>query len=126
MLCKFYRKTPVLESIFNKVAGLKACNFIKKRLQHRCFPVKFAKFLRTPTLKNICERLFPTAVNLKYIWKKYTNVEYFKMLIEEVHKNETTRITRSSGIYITLYLIIVVVRCYPKRKNNKVCKFHFK
>ena len=30
---------------------------IKKRVQHRCFPVKFAKFLRTPTLKNICERL---------------------------------------------------------------------
>ena len=25
-----------------------ACNFIKKRLQHRCFPVKFANFLRTP------------------------------------------------------------------------------
>ena len=24
-----------------------ACNFIKKRLQHRFFPVKFAKFLRT-------------------------------------------------------------------------------
>ena len=34
-------------SLFNKVAGLKACNFIKKRLQHRCFPVKFAKFFRT-------------------------------------------------------------------------------
>ena len=37
-----------------------ACNFIKKRLQHRCFPVKFVKFLRTPTLKNICERLLTT------------------------------------------------------------------
>ena len=24
------------------------CNIIKKRLQLRCFPVKFAKFLRTP------------------------------------------------------------------------------
>ena len=24
--------------------GLQGCNFIKKRLQHRCFPVKFAKF----------------------------------------------------------------------------------
>ena len=24
-----------------------ASNFIKKRLQHRCFPVKFKKFLRT-------------------------------------------------------------------------------
>ena len=23
------------------------CNFIKKRLQHRCFPMKFGKFLRT-------------------------------------------------------------------------------
>ena len=29
-----------------------ACNFIKKRLQHRCFPVNSAKFLRTPILKN--------------------------------------------------------------------------
>ena len=55
---KFYRKTPVLESIFNNISGLQSCNFIKKRLQHRCFPIKFAKFLRTPILKNICERLF--------------------------------------------------------------------
>ena len=30
-----------------KFVGLRACNFIKKRLQHRSFPVKFAKFLRT-------------------------------------------------------------------------------
>ena len=26
----------LLESLFNKVAGLKTCNFFKKRLQHRC------------------------------------------------------------------------------------------
>ena len=32
---------------FNKVAG-NACNFIQKRLWRKCFPVKFAKFLRTP------------------------------------------------------------------------------
>ena len=32
---KFHRKIPVLESLFNQVAGLKICNFIKKRLQHR-------------------------------------------------------------------------------------------
>ena len=38
----------MLESLFNKVSGLKACNFIHKILQHRCFPVKFGKFLRTP------------------------------------------------------------------------------
>ena len=33
---------------------LKACNFIKKGFQHRCFPVKFVKFLRTPISRNIC------------------------------------------------------------------------
>ena len=27
---------------------IKACNFIKKRIWHRSFPVNFAKFLRTP------------------------------------------------------------------------------
>ena len=36
---------------------LKACYFIKKRLQHKGFPVNTAKFLRTPISKNICERL---------------------------------------------------------------------
>ena len=39
------------------LASGKACNFIKKRLQHRCFLVNIGKFLRTPILKNICERL---------------------------------------------------------------------
>ena len=29
-----------------------ACNLIKRRLQHKCFPTKFAKFLRAPFLQN--------------------------------------------------------------------------
>ena len=33
---------------FNKVADPQNSNIIKKRFQHRYFPVKFAKFLRTP------------------------------------------------------------------------------
>ena len=38
----------MLESLFNKVAGLMVWNFIiKKRLQGRCFPVNTAKILRT-------------------------------------------------------------------------------
>ena len=52
-----HRKTPVLESLVNKVAGLKAYNFIKKRFQHRCFPVNIQKILRTTVLKNIRESL---------------------------------------------------------------------
>ena len=43
-----HRKTPVLEFFLNKVTGLKACNFIfENRLQHRCFPVNIANFLKT-------------------------------------------------------------------------------
>ena len=47
----------MLESFLNIVAGLWAFSFIKKRFQRSCFSVKFAKFLRTPTLANICEWL---------------------------------------------------------------------
>ena len=34
-----------------------ACKFIEKRLQHLYFPLHVRKFLRTPILKNISERL---------------------------------------------------------------------
>ena len=44
----------MLESLFNNVAGFKSCNFIEKRLQHRCFPVNIAKvFKNTFFWKNI-------------------------------------------------------------------------
>ena len=39
-----------------------ACNFIKKKLQHRSFPVNIEKFLRTPLLKNIYELLLLSMV----------------------------------------------------------------
>ena len=44
--CSIHRKTPVLESLFNDVAELQASSFIKMWLQHKCFPVEIAKFLR--------------------------------------------------------------------------------
>ena len=60
---EFYKKVVLkhfaifIEPLFNKVAGLHGYNFIKKRLECRFFPVNIAKFLRTPILKNICERI---------------------------------------------------------------------
>ena len=35
---------------FNDVADPENCNFIKKRLQHRFFPVNFVNYSRTPIL----------------------------------------------------------------------------
>ena len=36
---------------FNEVAGLRPATLQKNRLQHRCFPVNFVKFLRIPFWK---------------------------------------------------------------------------
>ena len=47
----------MLESPFNRLAGFKTCNFLKKRLRHSCFPVNIAKFLRTLILMKICKQL---------------------------------------------------------------------
>ena len=55
LLINVHRRTPVLKFLFNKVEGLHALNFIKKKLQESFFSVNIVKFLRTPILKNICE-----------------------------------------------------------------------
>ena len=46
---KFTGKHLYQSLFFNKVAG-KPATLLKKRFWHRCFPVNFAKFLRTPFL----------------------------------------------------------------------------
>ena len=47
-------KIPVLDSYFNKE---RKATLLKKRLKHSCFLVNIVEFLRSPTLKNICERM---------------------------------------------------------------------
>ena len=60
----------VSKSIFNTFSGLQACSFIKKSLQHLCFPVNIAKFLRTTILKNICKQLLLKSEQIKNKLKK--------------------------------------------------------
>ena len=54
---KFTEKHPCKSLFFNKVAGLRPATLLKKSLLHRCFPVNFANFLRTPFLQNTSGRL---------------------------------------------------------------------
>ena len=58
----------------------KAYNFIKKRLHYRCFPVNLKKSLKTPVLKNICERLL-LYVLVVLAWysriKMHQRIKYF-------------------------------------------------
>ena len=51
-ILQYPQEKPVLETFFNCFL-----NFIKKRPQHRCFPVILAKFLRLSILKNSCKQL---------------------------------------------------------------------
>ena len=46
-LAKFTAKHLCQSLFFNKVANLRPVTLLKKRLWHSCFPVDFAKFLRT-------------------------------------------------------------------------------
>ena len=61
---KFKEKHMCQGLFFNKVAGL---TLFKKRLWHRCFPVNFEKFLRTPCLKNTSGRLLLYKWFLKWL-----------------------------------------------------------
>ena len=68
-------------------------NFIKKRLQHRYFPMKFAKFFRISILKNICERQlllllrFTKLYHYVFLWLLwrhrflYNNNKYSKLVL---------------------------------------------
>ena len=85
---------------FNKVAGLKAYNFIKKRLWHRCFPVNMAKLLRTAffiehlwwLLPDFLQNLLKTTVK-KIIQKFLKN--YFLFLAAAFLKITTLQVFRS-------------------------------
>ena len=58
----------VLVSLLS-ILNMRPATLLKKKLWHRCFPVNFVKFLRTPFLQNTSERLLlqPLSLLLKHI-----------------------------------------------------------
>ena len=56
-ITQYLQENVCVGSFFNRVIGLQAWNYIKRRLLHRFFLRNMQKFLKTPFLKNICERL---------------------------------------------------------------------
>ena len=60
---------------FTKFSGKYLCQspLLKKRLWHRCFPVNFVKFLRTPFLQNTSGRLL---LGL-YFQMKLSNISFY-------------------------------------------------
>ena len=77
------------ENTCGRVSGLQ---LYKKRPWHRCFPVNFAKFLRTPSLQNTCGQLL---LNLPLrCWFSETAVHWCFLVLEKF------------AILVSLFLII--------------------
>ena len=83
-LCAEFTEKHLCWSLFDKVTGLQTCNFIKKRLQYRCIPVNFAKFLGKPILKNIYKQLL---LHFKY----YTPANNTAKVVDAYSKTATAR-----------------------------------
>ena len=77
----------MLEFLFNKVADLQVYYFMKKRLQHRCFPVNIARF--DPFLCTV------------YAFFNYDNLAgFFSVKICYTEKKKSTILSKSKNSII--------------------------
>ena len=83
-ICTIHKKTHVLKSFLNKAADHKAWNFIKKRLQHRCFPANTGKFLnnlfrRTSVYACFCRDFTKWLIKAFFLDRRFQNQDGFSM-----------------------------------------------
>ena len=84
----------------NTCAMLGPATLLKKRLWHRCFPVNFVKFLRTPFLQNTSGRL---------LFKR--EVSHSKR--SKIERKYSTKESNDSIAWVSHYFYIL------RRKNNE-------
>ena len=79
----------MFESLFNQVAGLQICNFIKKRFS--CFSVNIAKFLNTVIFNKVFER--PLLNNVK---RNYSSMKTLRQMLNVSKHSQENTFTRLS------------------------------
>ena len=77
---KFTGKHLYQSLFFNKIVGLRPATLLKKRLWHRCFPMNFAMFLRTPFLQNSSGRLLLCGKNCYYL-QRQSDLQFSPMFL---------------------------------------------
>ena len=85
--------------IITKSVEKQSCNFIKKRLQHWCFPVKFAKLLRRPLLKNYLRKTHCFS-DLKHHIRVFHTL-YFSSVLRNSTENSEVSFYVSLGVLTT-------------------------
>ena len=106
---KIYGKHLCQSLFLNKVAGLRLATLLKKKLCHRCFPVNFPKFLRTPFLQNTSERVFLRMITLNAISSllEIFLSSYFSNFLFSVLKLNVTRSSRPEVFCKKVFLVIL-------------------
>ena len=67
---KFAEKHLCQSLCFNKISDLRPATLLKMRHWHRCFPVNFVKFLKTPFFQNTSGRLLQIFGSLRHFITK--------------------------------------------------------
>ena len=80
---KFLGKHLCWSLFFNKVSGQRPATLLKKRLQQRCFPVNFMKFLKTPFWQNTSWWLLLFVIHLTVSFCKKVLYIYSNLLLLE-------------------------------------------
>ena len=92
---KIHLKTPVLESLFNRVLGMRHATLLKKRLRHRCIYVNFVKFLRTSFLQNTSVFCLTVSLHKEVLYicwnllllEKWTKSQFCYFFVLPIHLN---------------------------------------
>ena len=87
---KFTGKHLSQNLLLHKVAGLRPVTLLKKGLWHRCFPVNFSKFLRSPSVTEHLRWLFlKTPANQLVFREELVDLQlyYSRTFSQEVFKH---------------------------------------
>ena len=110
----FYKKS-VLKN-FTKFTRKYQCQsffFIKKKLWHRCFPVNFAKFLRTPFLLSTHGRLLLSFMGIHNPFCAQAPIYFNVFQYSEVITNNDNNETRSINV-IVLEIALLILKTFTE------------
>ena len=111
---------------FNKAAGLRPATLLKKRPRHRCFPVNFVKFLKTP----FCiEHLWWLLLRYAGARNKFSTralLRIFNYSIEHLNLPDKCKylnfsFTLISNLSFSCKLSYKVTRTFVKLNSNLMC-----
>ena len=98
-LAKFTGKHLCHSLFFNKFAGLRPTTLLKKRLWHRRFPLKFAKFLRSPFFT---EHLWW----LLLVFLEHLAFSQIHDLLDQIYFQKIGLGLKKNNLFLTIYLQI--------------------